>query len=308
MTTAPSQQPFCAAVDWGTTRFRLWLLGRDGGALAERRSDEGLSSLAGRDGFPGVLEGHLAALGASAELPVIVCGMAGARQGWVEARYLDVPARLDDVVGSAVKVPDVARDVRILPGIAQRQAERPDVIRGEETKLLGLRAQGAAGGLVCMPGTHSKWVSLEGGRVEGFATFMTGELFDLLARHSILARSIESTEFGPRDPAFAAAVAEALARPAEIANRVFAVRPAELLGFAARGAGAARLSGVLIGTEIAGAASRFGAFGEALLVAEGKLAALYEAALAVAGKRTRIFDAGQAVRTGLGAAARALWP
>ena len=143
-----------------------------------------------RYGFDAVLERHLAELGARQTLPVIICGMAGARQGWREAGYLDTPADVADIVRNALVVDGYPRDVRILPGIAQRDAGAPDVMRGEETQLLGLVADGVRSGLVCMPGTHSKWVMLAGGKVESFSTYMTGELFDVLSRYSILKAAI----------------------------------------------------------------------------------------------------------------------
>src|SRR5690606_13941786 len=123
--TAPV--PAVAAVDWGTSSFRLWLLDSAGSVLAERRSGEGMLS-AGTEGFAPILERHLAALDAPAELPVIVCGMAGARQGWVEAPYVALPAGLEDILAGAVPVPGGRRPVRILPGLAQRRPETPDVI------------------------------------------------------------------------------------------------------------------------------------------------------------------------------------
>lgn len=299
--------PFCAAVDWGTSSFRVWLLAADGTVLAARRSGEGLLSVEA-GGFAGVLEQHLAALQASDDLPVAICGMAGSRQGWAEARYVDVPARLEQTVANAVRIPGDARDIRILPGIAQRNASNPDVMRGEETQLLGALPPGGGGGLACMPGTHSKWVRLVDGQVTAFATFMTGELFEVLSTESILAHAIDAPHVDPGDAIFASAVAEAIARPAEVTNALFAIRPAQLLGFDARGHGAARLSGALIGAEIAGAMSRFGKFDEVALIASGSLAGLYTAALAAAGAAVRSIDAEEAVRAGLLRAALTFWP
>ncbi len=132
-----------AAVDWGTSSFRLWLLDAAGVILAERRSDEGMLT-AGAEGFAVILEKHLAAAGAPAELPVIICGMAGARQGWIEAPYVTLPAGLDGILAGAVPVPAKVRRpnarIRILPGLAQRSADAPDVMRGEETQLAGVAA------------------------------------------------------------------------------------------------------------------------------------------------------------------------
>ena len=182
--------PAVAAVDWGTSSFRLWLLDASGAVLAEKRSGDGMLT-AGAEGFPAILERHLAAAGAPADLPVIVCGMAGARQGWIEAPYVALPASLDAILAGAVPVPGQARKIRILPGLAQRSAEAPDVMRGEETQLAGVLPLFAAGShLICMPGTHSKWVEAADGVITGFRTWLTGELFSILSKQSILRHSL----------------------------------------------------------------------------------------------------------------------
>ena len=169
------------AVDWGTTSFRLWLIGSDGTVLGESRSREGMTT-ARETGFAAVLDKHLAEVGAPADAPVVMCGMVGARQGWVEAGYIDVPAKLSDISGKAVSVPDLSRDVRILPGLAQRDVNSADVMRGEETQLLGCAgSMKNSDCLIAMPGTHSKWVRIVRREVLGFSTFMTGELFDVIS-------------------------------------------------------------------------------------------------------------------------------
>lgn len=296
--------PFCAAVDWGTSSFRLWLLARDGTALAGRHGADGMMA-AIEAGFAVVLDRHLAELGA-ADLPVVICGMAGAKQGWKEAPYLDTPAELAALAGASVRVEGTRREVRILPGIAQRDAARPDVMRGEETQLSGLAAEGVASGLVCLPGTHSKWARLQDGRVQAFSTFMTGEMFAALSGHTILRLAIGGSDHVPAgDPAFLAAVREAAAAPAAVANQLFAIRAAPLLGFAARGAAA--LSGALIGLELAGARSRHGTEREVALVSSGALGELYRAALGELGFAVRAFDSEAAARKGLWNAALAIW-
>src|SRR5262249_54220513 len=142
-------------------------------------------------GFAPVLRDHLARLGAPAAGPVLICGMAGARQGWVEAPYLKTPTRLDDLHAGAIRV-DAPGDIRILPGIAQDLPERPDVMRGEETQLLGV-TEADFSGLVCVPGTHSKWVRIDAGQIVEFSTYMTGELYAVMAQHSLLAHAIDPT-------------------------------------------------------------------------------------------------------------------
>ena len=184
------------AVDWGTSSFRGWLVSADGEALAESRGSEGMLHCIGT-GFAPVLRDHLAQLGAHEDMPVLICGMAGARQGWAEAPYLKTPTRLDVLHEGSIRV-DAPGDVRILPGVAQAHADRPDVMRGEETQLLGVTEPGFTG-LVCIPGTHSKWVSIEAGRIVEFTTYMTGELFSVISQHSILAQAVESAGRSPAD-------------------------------------------------------------------------------------------------------------
>lgn len=295
-----------AAADWGTTRLRVWLLDAAGIVLGERRSDEGMLTAAGI-GFGKVLESHLAALGAPAALPVIVAGMAGAKQGWMEAPYASTPARLADVLAGAERVPDAGRDVRIVPGIAQRDAGAPDVMRGEETQLAGIAELRAAGShLVCMPGTHSKWVQVADGTVTGFGTWMTGELFSVLAKDSVLKHSVGggALAFQPGSPAFAKAVHDGLADAASLTARLFRIRAASLLHKLASEDAAATLSGLLIGGEIAGAIARFGRPDRVILVGSGLMYDLYATALGLAGVATEQADADAAVRNGLFEAAR----
>ena len=301
-------EPAYVAVDWGTTSFRLWLLDAEDNVLAERRSAEGMTTAA-KTGFADVLESHLAATGAPPTLPVVICGMAGARQGWVEAGYVDVPARLSAVLGGAVSVPGQARDIRILPGIAQRDETAPDVMRGEETQLLGAIGTSASGErLVCMPGTHSKWVTVSGDRVTGFASFMTGEVFDVLSKQSILAHAVAGTEgFDGSHPAFCAAVEAAASRPQMFTNLIFTCRSGQLLHGLDATSAAARLSGILIGTEIAGGLSMTASGAKVHLVASGRLQGLYEAALTSAGFAFETIDADGAVRAGLSMAAQSLF-
>lgn len=299
--------PAVVAVDWGTSRMRAWLLDATGRAIAEHRSDAGMST-ARTLGFAAVLERALSELRAPDDIPAIICGMAGARQGWIEAPYVDVPSPLGAILRGAVRVPGTRGDIRIVPGLAQRSAEAPDVMRGEETQLAGAGLGANGRHLVCMPGTHSKWVSMENGLVTAFRTWPTGELFEVLASHSILRHSLGD---GPHrvaadDPAFLAACRTALAEGGDIAARLFAIRAGGLLHGVAPAAAAASLSGLLIGGEVASATRHLGTAPDAtiVLVASGALASLQRAALTIAGFSVRPVEAEVAVRAGLFAAAR----
>ncbi len=221
-----------AAVDWGTSSFRLWLIERAGDVLEERRSQEGMLAAA-KLGFAAVLQSHLDAVGAANDLPVVVCGM---RQGWVEAGYIDTPAPLALILERAVPVPGQSRDIRILPGIAQRDPKAPDVMRGEETQLLGALGVDAVGeAVVCIPGTHSKWARVSWGTVERFATFMTGELFSVVSRETILSHAVTDADEAEDIEAFKSAVVAAFETPARAANLLFRVRSSHSLPICSSG-------------------------------------------------------------------------
>jgi 2-dehydro-3-deoxygalactonokinase len=301
--------PAVAAVDWGTSSFRLWLLDAAGTVLAERRSGDGMLT-AGAEGFGPILEKHLAAVGAAADLPAIVCGMAGARQGWIEAPYVTLPAGLDSILAGAVPVPGQSRDIRILPGLAQRSAEVPDVMRGEETQLAGILPLFASGRhLICMPGTHSKWVEAGDGVIASFRTWLTGELFSVLSKQSILRHSLgeNAPPALPDNAVFRAACADALTQGGDVGPSLFRIRAATLLNDLKPDEAAATLSGLLIGAEIASARRIFdAATDKVILVASGPLGSLYTAALKLAGCAVLQADADEAVRAGLFEAARRL--
>jgi len=292
-------------VDWGTSSFRGWLMSADGAALAESRGSEGMLHCVAA-GFAPVLRDHLARLGAAERTPVLICGMAGARQGWVEAPYLMTPTRLDALHEGAIRI-DAAGDIRILPGIAQAQSDRPDVMRGEETQLLGVTEPDFTG-LVCIPGSHSKWIAIEAGHIVEFSTYMTGELFSVISQHSILSHAIDAAEQGTVDgQPFREALSRALAAPSALTASLFRLRASQLLGFEQRSDGAARLSGLLIGTEIADALHRHGPLQSVRLVAAGALRRLYATALTAQGLDVTTVDAEQASQLGLCKAAVRIW-
>jgi len=303
-------RPVVAIADWGTSSFRIWLLDEGGAVLSERRSGEGMASVDGSAGFPPILEKHLAAMQAPGDLPVVICGMAGARQGWVEAPYVALPAGLGDLAAGAIAVPGNDRKISILPGLAQRSQDAPDVMRGEETQLAGLHALFAEGRhLICMPGTHCKWVEAVDGRITGFRTWLTGELFSVLSKQSILRHSLgeHPAAAEPDNVDFSAACVQALENGGDIGSSLFRLRAATLLQDQPQDVAAARLSGLLIGAEIASALRVFGKpDGEVILVGSGALGSLYARALGLAGLMIQPADAEEAVRAGLTEASRRL--
>ena len=289
------------AADWGTTRLRVWAMGANGRVLARAGSDRGMGQL-DRTGYGPALLDLVGPWLADRPDPVavLVCGMAGARSGWAEAAYRAVPcAPLDPARATRPDGADPRLSVLILPGLSQ--SAPPDVMRGEETQLAGLiAARPGWNGVACLPGTHSKWARIEGGRVTAFRTFMTGELYALLAGHSMLRLSVMDAE--PDLAAFDAAAASG----AGLAD-LFSVRAAGLLGDEPAAAAAGRLSGLLVGAEIA-AAEAFRAGAPLALVGAPALTSLYARALGArdAGDPPLVFDGSEMALAGLTAARAAL--
>ncbi|PYB74133.1 2-dehydro-3-deoxygalactonokinase [Rhizobium wuzhouense] len=300
-------KPFAALVDWGTSNLRLWLVDSQGAVLAERQSAEGMGGL-DRTAYPAILEGHLSALEAAQDLPVVIAGMAGARTGWREAPYVATPAPLIGLFQHAVVPEGASRPVYILPGVCQREDGHYDVMRGEETQLAGALEQGLDNALFCLPGTHSKWALVENGHISRFSTVMTGELFHLISRQSILRMSVPEDGDAEADPdIFDAAVDAALASGFALTSTLFSIRAEGLLSQGTKTNATARLSGLLIGAEIAAIQSDLKRYGKAYLIGTGKLTRLYARAIARAGGEAIMLDGGLLVRRGLLACAISLF-
>lgn len=291
-------------VDWGTSNLRAWGLGPDGTVEASASSEKGMGKLT-REQFPWALTEVLGQLPLpDAPLEVVICGMAGARQGWLEAPYLETPTDLGALGAGAVHpaMPDGNIRVSILPGVCQTQGGE-NVMRGEETQLLGLASLSSAySGLVCMPGTHSKWARLEGTRIVSFSTAMTGEMFELLKSHSVLRHSMNGPLDGPaQDEGFVEGARDGLDNPAGLLGQLFKIRAASLLSGKTPDWCAGYLSGLLIGTEIAANRNQIGA-DPVPLIGSGALCALYMRVLNMASASGRLVDSTEVVLAGLKAA------
>lgn len=292
--------PKWLAVDWGTTRLRVWLMGADDMPIERLDSDRGMGQLS-PEGFEPALLDLVGERLAPGQTPVVICGMAGARQGWAEAPYVAVPCE-PPVAGIRPPVSDPRLEVYILPGIKQ---DRPaDVMRGEETQIAGFLAQEPRfDGVLCLPGTHTKWVHVSAREIVSFRTFMTGELFALLSRQSVLRHSL--AEDGWDDAVFADAVGDTLSRPAGLASGLFSLRAGSLLNGTEAAATRARLSGLLIGAELS-AARPYWLGQEVVILGEDDLARAYAAALGPQGVQPRLMPVDGVTRAGLTAAYRQL--
>jgi 2-dehydro-3-deoxygalactonokinase len=289
------------AVDWGTSNLRAWGVAGDGSVTFSAGSPQGMGTLQ-RAEYPEALKSLLGPHLDRFSHDVLVCGMAGARQGWIEAPYLDAPTDLAGLAGAGVKPADApdGLDVTILPGVCVREPGAENVMRGEETQLLGIAALRAGfSGTVCMPGTHSKWARLTGTRIETFSTAMTGELFEVLRSHSVLRHSLDgATDDADSAEGFAKGSAIGLEQPEKLSAALFTVRAASLLSGRSPGWCAGYLSGLLIGAEI-GAARDWIAGGPVVIVGSPALGTRYAEVIAAAGGTAERIDAAEATLAGL---------
>jgi 2-dehydro-3-deoxygalactonokinase len=251
-------------IDWGSTHRRIMALDDGGRLLRESGDDAGLLNVAGR--WAAAFGDALAqAAPLAAQAQVVLSGMVGSAQGWHPAPYLDAPLSLERLGEHLFAVPDMPPGVicHIVPGVRWRQGDaRVDVMRGEETQLLGTVANGVRDAVVVLPGTHSKWVRLRDGRIEGFATYMTGELFALLSQHGTLAPVLRDDDpvgephDNPTgaDDAFAQGLRASHGRA--LSNTLFGCRAAVVSGQLPKASAREYLSGVLIGSEWQDAVAR----------------------------------------------------
>lgn len=272
------------AVDWGTTNRRVYLV--EGGRVLRTERD-GCGVLAVQD-FAGEAAAIRARFG---DLPMLIAGMAGSRAGWREAPYVPAPADLDALAANLLAIDG---RTAIVPGVSV--GEPADVMRGEEVQLLGAVEAGLAprDALLAQPGTHCKWVRMEGGRIAAFSTSMTGELFALLRQHGLLAGQLQGEVSAGE--AFLDGVREGRRR--DLARSLFGIRAAGLLGERADADAASYASGVLIGSDVA---ARLEDSPEETvhLLADPALGALYAAAIEANGGRATLVDSHAAFVAGI---------
>lgn len=285
-------------VDWGTSSFRAWYCLAGKASHLIYSSDMGMSKVP-QDDFAPYLEKILIGAEISETVPILICGMAGARGGWREVPYAKAPASQTEIAAKVASVRAGQYMCRILPGVSLANRGHFDVMRGEETLLIGALARGAGDGLYCLPGTHSKWCWIKDGRLQDWQTVMTGELFALLSKQSTLSGFCDGTGVNLHlKPEFTEAVRDVLSGEGSAINNLFAIRARALLDPEAGSLDfAARLSGLLIGQEIAG--RELDDFQTITLISCGAICEAYQKALDIAGKTVKTMDANEAVCAGL---------
>ena len=286
------------AIDWGTSSLRGALLDGKGHVLEERSHPRGILTVPA-GGFPALFEELFGDWMRPTGSFCLISGMAGSKQGWVEAPYCACPAGLAEIAARVIPV-DGDR-IALVPGLSVEHDGVPDVMRGEEVQILGAMAiTGLDDGVFVLPGTHNKWARVEAGRVMGFRTFMTGEFYALLSQHSILARTLDAA--APLDEAAFLQGVERAGNGEGLLHNAFGARTLALFEQMPASRLASYLSGVLIGEELR-AQSLSAQAGNIVLIGAPALTLRYALAIdKVFGRKARILGA-EATWAGLSALA-----
>jgi 2-dehydro-3-deoxygalactonokinase len=274
------------AIDWGTTNRRVYRI-EDGAVTATERDALGVTAVSD---FAGELAAIRARFG---DLPVLMAGMVGSTIGWREARYVPAPAGLEDLDQNLLRIDE---RTAIVPGVSFSDGVRGDVMRGEEVQLLGAVAAGLTppDALLVQPGTHCKWVEMEGARIARFTTAMTGELFALVRAHGILSAQLGADVV--LVDAFRDGVREGAKR--DLTGSLFGIRAAKLLGLRGDADAASFASGLIIGADVAARVVEH-PFETAYILADPVLGSLYAAAIEVNGRGATIIDSQAAFVAGI---------
>ncbi len=285
-------------IDWGTSNLRGYLLSPGGDILEQTSSTRGIGNVQDND-FPSALE-EVCGLWLSnhPDSRLLLSGMIGSRQGWVEAPYCPCPCDFETIHQHAVALPSQRLTGYVLPGLSgPGLSGAPDVIRGEETQVVGLVAlQPGLTGTICLPGTHSKWVSLKGNYIEGFSTFLTGELFATLCDHTLLGRLMTSESAAPE--AFMLGLDQSAAAGG-LLHQVFSARTRCLVGDLAGDDIGSYLSGIVIGSEIRAVAEQGYLEDEVHLVGGNDAAQNYSDALHAMGAKVKVWSGESVTVAGL---------
>ena len=284
------------AADWGTTNLRTWAMSSHGQIIDGKQSADGMATIANGDGnFEAALIKLLEPWLSDQPLPVIACGMVGAKQGWQEVPYAKAPCSPTTPL-TPVQTQSDRIDVYIHAGVCQDQPA--DVMRGEETQISGLLAEHPDfEGLVCLPGTHSKWVVIRDGILQSFRTFLTGEMFSLLSQKSIL--RLTTSGDGRDDIAFHKGVMKSFEHPEQLLSNIFSLRAEFLLHDLDPVSAHSELSGLIIGHELSGALGGLDNPESIALISAGGHSRNYKIAMETLGRSVKEYSATDLTMSGL---------
>ena len=259
------------AVDWGTSSFRAYLI-ENNDVLGDVETNDGMKFVQNHN-FEKTLVSLIEPwLDYKHKIEVLASGMVGSKQGWIEAPYQKAPCNLNNIEFISPSIKDNRFSLKIFSGILQ--SNKPDVMRGEETQIAGfLYDNPNFRGSICLPGTHSKWVQIENGNIVNFKTFMTGELFEIISKNSVLIHSVTSNKIKKIE--LIRAVDEIFKNPEFFGNALFQLRADDLINSKESVIYKSKLSGYLLGLELLGS-SEFWEKKDIVLFGNADLIEIYE--------------------------------
>ena len=278
-----ASDPALIGIDWGTSSLRAFLIGAGGEVLDRTSKPQGIMQVENGN-FEGPFRDLIGPWGIAGSLPVIASGMITSRNGWVETPYVSVPSGVQELADTLVahRISD-GTTVSFVTGMTTDQGGAPDVMRGEETQIVGALELGMSDGMFVLPGTHSKWITVRNNLIDDYSTFMTGEVFAALRHHTILGTLIDEGPF--HETAFRMGCAAGLTEGSNLLHALFGVRTLPLFGKISGDMVQDYLSGLLIGAEVKGA-NAVKIERSVTIVGRDDLADRYEIALHVAGLTT----------------------
>ena len=259
------------AVDWGTSTFRAYLV----------QNNEVSDTIETKDGMKFV-KSHLFEqtlltlidrwLDNDKITEILASGMVGSKQGWEEAPYQKTPCNLKSLNYITPSLKDNRISLKIFSGVSQ--INQPDVMRGEETQIAGfLNENPNFNGSICLPGTHSKWVEIKNNNIIKFKTFMTGELFEIISKNSVLIHSVKAEKIDKME--LLKSVDEILQKPELFSNALFQLRADDLINSKGHTIYKSRLSGYLLAIELLGSVE-FWKNSDIVLIGNPDLTSMYQ--------------------------------
>lgn len=275
-------------IDWGTTSLRAYLIGAQGAVLDSLHSTEGIMQIQNNQ-FENTLHRLLEPWLKVEKLPVIASGMITSRNGWIETPYVPAPASASDLASELITVKTSDElDVHFITGVTTSSNGAPDVMRGEETQIVGAVQTGLINSEFVLPGTHSKWVTVREGCIETFATYISGEIFAALQEHTILGKLMKVGDFN--EAGFTQGVADGYSAGSQLLHRLFHVRTLPLFDMLGEEQVSDYMSGMLIGAEIHGAIANGAGVQRITIIGKHALADRYAIALKFLDRNITIAD------------------
>ena len=281
------------ALDWGTSNFRAYLMDNNN-VIDQVSTQEGMKFI-DQNEFEKILIKNIDAWNNKFDIKVIIAsGMVGAKQGWIEVPYINSPCDIRNVNFKTLKILDDA-NIHILSGVSQFNPS--DVMRGEETQIAGFLLNNVDfNGSICLPGTHSKWVNMNSYNIQEFTTFLTGELYEIVKKYSILNHSLNTTELD--DEIVKSSAKLIIENPSFISNKLFEIRADNLLKNSNQTSNNSKLVGYLLGIELSGSRT-YWEDKDLVIIGSSNLNKYYELILNGRSNSIRLFNSSDMALNGL---------